>query len=158
MSGTDEMDYTTLPALLDSKFAELDLDNALRPTIIRTGDVWTRTSQAGLLSKPTASTLTGSHQHAEKNAAFDLLDALTRSGALAVVEASLHIVLAATHCFDKTVVNAVVQDNVNPVEQVERSVLIVSSAISGKSVAELVKPDQLDRVLQYSPMLMPGVE
>lgn len=92
-------------------------------------------------------------QKEAKNMAFDLLDALTRSGVLAVAEASLHVVLAATHCFDKTVVNAVVQDNVNPVEKVERSVLIVSSAISGKSVAELVKPDQLDRVLQYSPVL-----
>ena len=152
----EEMDYTALPALLDSKFAELDTDSALRPTIIKVGPTWTRKSQAGLLSKPTTSTLRETEQKDEKNQAFDLLDALTRSGALDVAEASLHVVLAATHCFDKTVVNAVVQDNINPVEKVERSVLIVSSAISGLPAQQLIKQDQLERVQLYSPMLLPA--
>lgn len=151
-----EMDYTALPALLDSKFAELDTDSALRPTIIKMGPTWSRKSQAGLLSKPTTSSLQETEQKEEKNQAFDLLDALTRSGVLAVVEASLHVVLAATHCFDKTVVNAVVQDNINPVEKVERSVLIVSSAISGLPAQQLINQDQLERVQLYSPMLLPA--
>lgn len=153
----EEMDYTALPALLDSMFAELDTDSALCPTIIKMGPTWTRTSQAGLLSKPTTSTLRDTEQKDEKNQAFDLLDALTRSGALDVAEASLHVVLAATHCFDKTVVNAVVQDNINPVEKVERSVLIVSSAISGLPAQQLIKQDQLERVQLYSPMLLPAL-
>ena len=40
--------------------------------------------------------------------------------------ASLHIVMAATHGFDKTVVETVVQDNVSPIEKVERSTLILA--------------------------------
>jgi hypothetical protein len=111
-----------------------------------------------LLSKPKTESVHAAGQKDAKNAAFDLLDALTRSGALVVDEASLHVVLAATHCFDKTVVSAVVQDNINPIEKVERSMLIVSSAITGKPVAALVQPAQLKRVGLYSPMLFPALE
>jgi hypothetical protein len=30
--------------------------------------------------------------------------------------ATLHIVVAATHCFDKTVTETVIQENLNPIE------------------------------------------
>ena len=36
----------------------------------------------------------------EKNAAFDLLDMITKSGAIPLSHATLHVVLCATHCFD----------------------------------------------------------
>lgn len=64
------------------------------------------------------------HQETEKHKTFDLLDALSKSGALAIDDASLHIVVAATHRFDKTLIDTVIQDNVNPVEKVERSLMI----------------------------------
>merc|ERR1711881_334937 len=82
----DELDYTKLPTMLDAKFEELDTDSALRPTIIKIGPNWTRKSQAGLLSKPVTGQLHESHQKEEKGKAFDLLDALTRSGVLTVAE------------------------------------------------------------------------
>lgn len=34
--------------------------------------------------------------------------------------AELHIIIAATHTFDKTLMDTAIQDNVNPIERVER--------------------------------------
>eukprot|EP01094_Clydonella_sp_ATCC50884_P007981 TRINITY_DN1724_c0_g1_i1.p1 TRINITY_DN1724_c0_g1~~TRINITY_DN1724_c0_g1_i1.p1 ORF type:complete len:931 (+),score=378.48 TRINITY_DN1724_c0_g1_i1:35-2794(+) len=146
-------DYTQLPVQLDAMLAELDEDNAVRPTIINTAKAWTHTFKKTLLSDEETRTLAGDGQKSEKDRAFDLLDALTRSGALPVEQASLHVVIAATHCFDKSLVETVVQDNVNPIEKVERTSLIMSSVVHGCAARDLIKPSQLARVKQYSPML-----
>ncbi len=149
-------DYTKLPAELDRKFEALDDDGALRPTIINPGEVWTRSSQKGLLTAPTLTTLRAAEQKAEKNRAFDLLDALTKSGALPVDQASLHVVLAATHCFDRTLVDTVIQGNVNPIEKVERSLLIVATTLHRRPAIDLLADDQRERFLTYSPRLGPA--
>jgi len=146
-------DYTSLPNKLDASFAKMDEDNALRSTIIKAGNVWSKSFQKGLLSKPSSMTMHEKEQKDDKNAAFDLLDALSRSGVLSVDQASLHVVLVATHCFDKTLVETVVQDNVNPIEKVERSVLIMASTIHAVPPATLVQPAELTRVQTYSPTL-----
>ncbi len=49
--------------------------------------------------------------------------------------------------------NTLIQDNVNPIEKVERSTLIVATTIHGRPAEELVKPEQLERVKQFSPGL-----
>src|SRR5947208_1622106 len=67
---------------------------------------------------------------------------------------SLHVVIASTHCFDKTLMNTLIQDNVNPIEKVERSSLIVASTIHHTSPAALIAPEQLERLSTYSPMLI----
>lgn len=93
----------------------------------------------------------------------------TKSGGLAITDATLHIVMVASHCFDKSVLRTLVEDNVNPIERVESSSLIMASQvppcslflplhhscahrlsdlsqIHGVPVAELVRPEVLDRV------------
>jgi len=102
------------------------------------------------LAEPTSTTLGTTEQGQERNKAFDLLDALSRSGALSIDNASLHVVIAATHCFDRSLMDTVVQDNINPIEKVEHSSLIVATTIQGKSAAELTKPDQKQRLELYS--------
>merc|ERR1719330_854334 len=102
---------------MDRRFEELDTDSALRPTIISPGKVWSKVSQKALLASPITATLHAAAQKTEKDAAFDLLDALTKSGGLPINHAALHIVVAATHCFDKTVTETVVQDNINPINK-----------------------------------------
>ena len=92
-------------------------------------------------------------QDKEKTAAFDLLDALTRSGALLIEHAALHVVIAATHCFDDSLMDTIVQKNVNPIERVERTTLIMAATLHGVPAAELVQESQVERVLTYSPML-----
>ena len=147
-------DFTRIPHELDRKFERLDLDSALRPTIIKMGKVWTKKFHASLLSKQSTTSVSGGSRKDEKNRAFDLLDSLSRSGALPVEDAELHVVLAATHCFDKSVINTIVQDNVNPIEKVERSLLIVSSTIQNKPVKDLVNPDQLARIHDFNGHLL----
>lgn len=150
----DSNDYTTLPKQLDRSFEVFDEDSALRPTIIKSGDTWTFSSMnGGLLGKPTTSFLGDEAQRVHKNKAFDLLDALSKSGVLPIHQASLHVLLAATHCFDKTLLDTVIQDNINPIEKVERSSLIVASTIQGVPAASLLRSEHVQRVKGISPKL-----
>lgn len=148
-----QRDYTQVPIEMDRRFEELDLDGALRPTIITPGSTWTKKEQKALLAQPSTSSLSPSEQTSEKDAAFDLLDALTKSGALTVKHASLHIIVAATHCFDKTIIETVVQDNINPIEKVERSSLVMASTVHQVAVDDLIQQSQKARLVGVSPML-----
>ncbi len=128
----------------------------MRATILNPGEVWTRAAPKGLLGATTTTTLFAREQKEEKNKAFDLLDALTKSGALAIEDASLHVVIAATHCFDRTLLGTVIEANVNPIEKVERTLVIVGTTIHGRPAAELLADDQRERFLATSPELGPG--
>ena len=149
----DPLDYTRIPAALDRKFEALDEDGALRPTILGVGEVWSRRSQKSLLAEPVRHSLRADEQKDERRRAFDLIDALTKSGAMPLEHASLHVVIAATHCFDDTLLNTVIQRNVNPIERVERSSVIVATTIHGKAAAELLADDQRERFFLSSPRL-----
>eukprot|EP00339_Tiarina_fusa_P021804 CAMPEP_0117014176 /NCGR_PEP_ID=MMETSP0472-20121206/11550_1 /TAXON_ID=693140 ORGANISM="Tiarina fusus, Strain LIS" /NCGR_SAMPLE_ID=MMETSP0472 /ASSEMBLY_ACC=CAM_ASM_000603 /LENGTH=684 /DNA_ID=CAMNT_0004717671 /DNA_START=752 /DNA_END=2806 /DNA_ORIENTATION=- len=145
-SGSALLDFTKLPGILNKRFDELDTDAALHATILKTGEIWNKKFQKGLLSDQEEETLGEEKQQLEKSKAFDLLDALSRSGALTIDAASFHVVVAATHCFDETLINTIVKDNVNPIEKVERSSLIISSTIHEESPSELIKEEHLERV------------
>lgn len=147
------IDYTRLPGQLDQQFEALDTDGALRATIINPGDPWTRTAHKGLLGAAKTARLGAPEQTTERHRAFDLLDALTKSGALPIDDAALHVVLAATHCFDKTLLDTVIQDNVNPIEKVERSLMIVGTTVHGRGARELLADDQRARFFATTPQL-----
>lgn len=166
----DHEDYTKLPGQLDSKFEAIDDDSALRSTILKADETWTKHFQKALLAAPTKTTLYTKDLEEEKKKAYDLLDCLSRSGkfpflltflnrsgCLCFDHASLHIVLAATHCFDKTITNTLVQDNMNPIEKMERSMLIIATTIHQKPASELLKPEVLEKVRMFSPLVFKGV-
>eukprot|EP00439_Symbiodinium_sp_Y106_P047131 s1768_g6.t1 len=158
-------DFTQVPQELDERFEKLDPDSALRPTIITPGSLWSKRAQKSLLSPPSTSSLSSldiglrmiegcaRFLSARRDAAFDLLDAITKSGALELSDATLHIVIAATHCFTKTVTDCAVQDNVNPIERVERSALIMASTIHQQPVKELVNESNVPRLSAASPQM-----
>jgi hypothetical protein len=143
-------DYSKIPAILDKKFEKLDLDGAVRATIIKPSPYWTRTKQASLLSTPVHETLDSGDQESEKKKAFDLVEALSRSGGLSFDQAELHVVLASTHCFDQTLINTVVQDNINPIEKLERTMLIVATTVHQQPASVLVKPEHCKSVETFS--------
>jgi len=146
-------DYTKIPHQLDSKFESMDKEGSVRPTIINVGSTWSKKFKKSLLADVTTSTLRSDKQKSEKVAAFDLLDALSKSGGLQIEDAALHVVMAATHCFDRNLMDTIVQKSVNPIEKVEHSTMIMATIVHDQPVEALVKSDQLPRLLEFSPTL-----
>jgi hypothetical protein len=114
---------------LDEAYDKLDSSQSLRPTIIHLGPSWSKSSQKVLLAKSELKTLNGEDQDKEKRIAFDLLDALTKSGGLDLENVSMHVVIAATHTFENSLMDCLVQDNINPIELMEKSALIMNSVL-----------------------------
>jgi hypothetical protein len=146
-------DFNQIPIELDDKYKKYDLDNAIYPAIIKmNNDVpWPHHSQQTLLgARKEGSLANAAARDTTKSAAFDLLDALSKSGALNIDQADLHVVIAATHVFDKSVLETVIQNNINPIEKVERSMLLMASTIHACAPEQLIAVDQLDRVKKFS--------
>jgi len=153
------IDFTCIPATLDAKFDALDTDAAMRATTIKVGTVWRKSEKPTLLGQAKATTLLTEEQSREKRRAFGLLDAVTRAGALPIDAASLHVVLAATHCFDESLMSTLIEKNVNPIEKLERSSLIIAEVVHAAPAARLIKSSVYDRVATYSaPALLPPQE
>lgn len=148
------IDYTKVPGKLDQLHDKYDGKSSVRATIINPGSVWKLRSQEALLAPQTSSTLDTKEQTTSRDATFDLLDALSRSGGLSLDHASLHVVIASTNNFDQSLLDAIIRSNVNPIEHVERSMLLISSAIHDASAVDLIENSQVPRVTAHSPQLL----
>ncbi len=153
-SRIEVVDYTKIPKLLDSKFESLDEEGCVRSTIINVSQIWKKSSKKSLLSEAVTRNMDVDDQKKEKSAAFDLLDALTKSGSCEVEDASLHVLITAVHYFDRSLLDTVIQKNINPIEKVEFSSLIMATTIHNEGVNKLVNVDQVARLLEYSPSLL----
>jgi hypothetical protein len=140
-SGSNEgiVDFSMMPKMLDAAIEQHDRDSALRSTIIKTSNTWTRSRQENLLTKMRSTTLHSLDIKAEKEKAFDLLDALSRSGSLPISCSELHVMICVTHCFEKDVMRTVIQDNINPIEKLEMSTLLIASTIHGVPANMLIR-------------------
>ena len=148
-------DVCRLPALMERALSSPVADGAcMRPTVVTAGNSWTKTTQASLVSAPKASVLGHSEQKGEQQKAFDLLDALTRSGLLAIDDADMHVLSVASHCFEQTLIDTLVQGNVNPIEKVEVSLLLAAAAVYGVDADALLAADQKKRVGAHTPLLL----
>jgi hypothetical protein len=132
------IDFAAVPRILDVAIEQYAQGAALRSTVITLGDGWIRNRQESLLAKATASVLQADDLKRERNQAMDLLDALSRSGSLPIHFSELHVIVCVTHCFEKDVIETIIQDNINPIEKLENSTLVVGSAIYGVPVAALI--------------------
>ena len=152
-----EFDATQLPKLLDEEFLKHGEDANVRPTIIKVGDQLEKRHRPSLLADEQHSTLFNDEQECEQRKAYAFLDSLTRSGALSIKQSEVHVMMAATHCFDQTLVDTVIQDNINPIEKVERTSMVMSTVIQGKRASALVDASQQARARMYSPSLFGDV-
>jgi hypothetical protein len=136
--ASNTVDVTTMPKKLNQVLEQYDDDSAVRTATIKTGDAWKRKRQENILTKLLESNLTEDDRRIEKNKAFDLLDAVSRSGSLPLLAAELHVIMGVTHCFEDSVMETVIQKNMNPIEKMERSALIVAATIHNVGVPVLV--------------------
>lgn len=147
-------DLAALPRQLDSKFKALDTDSQLRPTILKSVTPWTKRSKKSILAEATVESLDTDALARERARAFDLLDALTRGGALGLASTALHVMVCATHAFDKSITDTLVVDNVDPILKAERASLILASTLYDRPPTELVAPDRLRQASLNSPHLL----
>lgn len=157
------VDVTSVPKELDERALALDPHGGLRATTVTPGKAWTKKAGAALAAGlrggagASVEVLHGDAQREEKMRAFDLLDALTRSGSLPLSHATLHVLVCATQSFDDSVVDTVVKRNVNPIERAERSAVVLAGAVHGLSwhdaARSLLSPNQVERVRTVSPLL-----
>lgn len=132
------VDFSSIPKKLDHIFETFDKDGALRTMTLKTGDDWTRTRQENLLTKLVTTQMSENTKKEESNKALDLLDALSRSGSLPVSSGELHVVVGVRHSFEKNVMATVIQDNVNPIDKVDYSSLLIAASVHQVSIPTLV--------------------
>ena len=149
------IDFTLVPKILDEAVEKSGADASLRSTVLKTSDNWVRNRQENILAKSKTWNLNSSDIRAEKNKAFDLLDALSRSGSLPIKHSDLHVMVAVTHCFEKDVIDTVIQDNIDPIEKIEMSTILFVSTIYGTPWRELIKDsEELKRLEGSVPLLL----
>jgi hypothetical protein len=125
------IDFTEVPGRLDANFDKFGGGCALRAAIITPSSEWTRTSKPSLLSNAVEKRLGDKDIKSERDSTLQLLDALTRSGAIPISNAEVHVIVAATHSFANTLMDTVVVDNINPIDKVEQGMLIAASTVFG---------------------------
>ena len=131
------LSISTFPDILEQRLEAMGVDS-VRPTIVKVGDSWNRTFQPGLLGSCEQAVLGEAEQTAGRAKAFGLLDSLTRSGLLPL-SADMHVVVASTHSFGETLMDTLVQENVNPIAAVEASSLVVASALHETEPQQLLQ-------------------
>ncbi|KAJ3342438.1 hypothetical protein HDU91_000535, partial [Kappamyces sp. JEL0680] len=145
--------YSTVPALIDSKFEVYDKKGAVRPIILTAGTNWNKKYFKGLLGQEENAYQSANDIASNKNKAFDLLDALTKSGALSL-EADLHILIGVAHTFDKTVMDTIVQENTNPIEKINASTVVLTACIHDTTFQEVVAPSYQAEIEQFASHLL----
>eukprot|EP01126_Amoeba_proteus_P061740 TRINITY_DN8317_c0_g1_i9.p1 TRINITY_DN8317_c0_g1~~TRINITY_DN8317_c0_g1_i9.p1 ORF type:complete len:631 (+),score=166.10 TRINITY_DN8317_c0_g1_i9:1004-2896(+) len=150
-----DSEITELPKFLEEKYSRLDErgegQGTIHSTIIQIGEKWERKTYPSLLlgnqnsnfgiSEEKNTNFGILEQKLETTRALDLMNFITKSGSVVVRDASLHVIVAVQNSFDKTLMNTIIQDNVNPIEKLEHSSLIMASTIHRVPISFLTKPE-----------------
>ena len=135
----------SIPGKIHAKSIALDKKDdetvCLRPTMIHTADIWSKRTlgKPPIYAKYEDLKLGKAERKSEKQKALDLLDALSCSGSMPILFSELHAIVGVTHCFDGSLVDTVIVDNVDPIDKLSCSTLLVASAIHGVPTNELLQ-------------------
>ena len=153
------IDFSQMAKVLDAAIDTFDMDNVLRPTKISVTEEtsWVKYHQKSLLSPREKTQLSSDDKRRERDSAFDLLDALSRGGAQPIQYSELHVIVAATHRFERSIIDTVIESNINPINSIERSALIVASTLHDLPVTDLLLDageQRLASIKAHSPDLL----
>lgn len=126
---------TDLPKKLENA-----VDESVSPCIINVSERWTLASYESIISNVRKETCLYSNQFRLLfQNCKDLLDALSKSGSLSLCHCTMHVITVLNHSFPETLMNTLVEENVNPIEILQRSDEQIASVIFRKPVEELLK-------------------
>jgi len=117
----NNLDVTVIPKQIDVAMGKSPRTQSVRVTVLEPSRRQWTSSKSMTEKEIRESTQQG----------IDLLDALSRSGSLPIACSELHVLVAVAHGFENNVMGTVVQDNVNPLEQVEQTYLTMTSILYG---------------------------
>mmetsp|Transcript_12924 Transcript_12924/g.13375 ORF Transcript_12924/g.13375 Transcript_12924/m.13375 type:complete len:160 (-) Transcript_12924:164-643(-) len=137
-SSSSSTDLSSLPYLLQNQFDKYGSSDSIRPGIVRASNNWRRQRQENLFSLLKETNLQVDNLKTEKQRAFDLLDSLTRSGGLSVDHSSIHVFMTSAHCFEDNLLNTLIQKNINPIVELEKSMLLMASVVHEKEVKDII--------------------
>eukprot|EP01060_Flectonema_neradi_P010865 TRINITY_DN1793_c2_g1_i2.p1 TRINITY_DN1793_c2_g1~~TRINITY_DN1793_c2_g1_i2.p1 ORF type:complete len:890 (+),score=147.47 TRINITY_DN1793_c2_g1_i2:152-2821(+) len=111
-------DYSSIPAKLEKRFAEITTPGSnVRPVIITPDPSgWSQSTHPSILSTtpPPLKKLLQSDIKRAKQSAFDLIDAITKSGSVPLCETSLHVLFGFNNNWNDGVIQSAAKHNINP--------------------------------------------
>ncbi|KAL7480514.1 hypothetical protein ACHAW6_006204 [Cyclotella cf. meneghiniana] len=129
-------DIASVTRKLNVKVAALQ-SKQLQQVSIVTGEVWSKRNRLQL--KRPVEDLDIAERAVNRKKAMDLLDALSRSGSLPLQFAELHAMVGVSHCFRQSLIDTLVQSNVDPIKQVSDSMALLASVIHNTPVHDIVR-------------------
>merc|ERR1712167_76353 len=123
-----ERNFLVLPETFETLYEQRGQDDCVSQTIISM-----REGNKNVVDKFGSKRAVSSMQ-----AAFDLLDIITRSGSLAIEDTSVHVVLASTHLFGQSLMNTLVRENENPIVRAEMTSIIAAEIVYEKATLALL--------------------
>mgnify|MGYP003385721902 CR=1 FL=1 len=158
------VDISSLPQVLDRKLnnhnryqhgANSGADTAVpdhrsnstsvQANILHVAPVWTRKRQASLVGGPGAAreeNLLVREQKAEWTRVMDLLDMITKSGALdldGTGQVAMHVVVSSTCRFEDSLINSIIRGNINPINELDSTLAVIAATIHNTTIAEVTR-------------------
>jgi hypothetical protein len=130
----------------------VDAWSNIHQRVLHTATVWQRVRQPSFVSRAVEEALEPQRQLQETHNALALLASLAR-GSRRPLQGVCHTVALTTQLFSKSVLGLLLEEEVNPLDSVERASALVVAAATGRSATELVNPEQLARMHQRFPDL-----